>query len=723
MERIANFIFNRSKLIIAFVIILNITALVSFIRFNLDANFLSFFAEDNPAAEEYHQLNDKYSAGDVVSILVEDGDSLLDKDTILKIYRFETELGEIDGISQVQTFIPPELQMGGSIVQVDEAFIENNYNQLRDFIENTYFMTDQFLSDDGSTGIVVATLERGTNSGDVISEIRELSSETSLSISLAGNAVIQDTLWHYMTRILYVLVPCTILLVLIVFYVVLRNRRLTVFALVPAGIAALWTFGTVFWIGQGLNLITILCPIFVIVMGSAYGLHYVSHFQDNLARYSDRRELTVETLRIVGVPIFLAAITTMAGFVSLTLADVLPMRQMGIFVTAGIGYAGFLALFFLPAVLSRVKLPSQAAHAGGSRLVNLVIAASKRWVLVALVFTAIICVSAIYISKLEVVSDPLMFFKKNSEIKQTFGKIEESFGSALPLTGEIYLEGGSTALSDYDTAQKVLATEREMEELSGIKSVFSVFDLVAGINTMITGQEGYPQNPMIVQVITAQLGADGLRSWVSEDGIKISVKTQDLTSEDIQELNKFIEEHNDTVHMVTGMPVLFDEINRMVVRSQVRSLGLALVLVFIMLLITLRKVRAALVGLLPIIITIIAILGMIALTGFNLNIVTANLSAIAVGVGVDYSVHIISGIYYYRKEGLGKRESIDSALHSVARPVMANALGLSIGLSVLFFSPLQIHIQAAAIMWVAMMVASLAALLLIPVFYAGRKEK
>ena len=723
MEKIANFIFKRSKLIIAFVIILNITALVSFIRFNLDANFLSFFAEDNPKADEYHQLNERYDTGDVISILVEDGESLLGKDTLLEIYRFEQELGEIDGITQVQTFIPPELQIQGTIVQVDEAFIENNYNQLRDFIENTYFMTDQFLSDDSSTGIIVATLERGIHSGDIISAIRKLSSETSLSISLAGNAVIQDTLWHYMTRILSILVPCTILLVLIVFYVVLRNRRLTVFALAPAGIAALWTFGTVFWSGQGLNLMTVLCPIFVIVMGSAYGLHYVSHFQDNLARYSDRRELTVETLRIVGVPIFLAAITTMAGFISLTLADVVPMRQMGIFVTVGIGYAGFLALFFLPAVLSRVKLPSQAAHAGGSRLVNFIIAASKRWVLVALVFTAIVCVSAVYISKLEVVSDPLMFFKKNSEIKQTFGKIEESFGSALPLTGEIYLEGGSSALGNYDSAQKVLAIEREMEGLPGVKSVFSVFDLVSGISAMMTGQEGYPQNPMVAQMIAAQLGVDGLRSWVSDDGVKITVKTQDFTSEDIQELNKFIEEHSDTVHMVTGMPVLFDEINRMVVRSQVRSLGLALVLVFIMLLITLRKVRAALVGLLPIIITIIAILGMISLTGFQLNIVTANLSAIAVGVGVDYSVHIISGIYYYRKQGLGKRESIDSALHSVTRPVMANALGLSIGLSVLFFSPLQVHIQAAAIMWVAMIVASLAALLLIPVFYAGRKEK
>ncbi|NIQ74833.1 MAG: hypothetical protein GWN80_04755, partial [Gammaproteobacteria bacterium] len=53
------------------------------------------------------------------------------------------------------------------------------------------------------------------------------------------------------------------------------------------------------------------------------------------------------------------------------------------------------------------------------------------------------------------------------------------------------------------------------------------------------------------------------------------------------------------------------------------------------------------------------------MTKFNLNVLTANLSAIAVGVGVDYSIHLISGIYYFRKQGLGNIESVDSALTSL----------------------------------------------------------
>ena len=143
-----------------------------------------------------------------------------------------------------------------------------------------------------------------------------------------------------------------------------------------------------------------------------------------------------------------------------------------------------------------------------------------------------------------------------------------------------------------------------------------------------------------------------------------------------------------------------------------------------MLLITIRKLGAALIAMLPIVITIAAILGMLSITSFNLNILTANMSAISVGVGVDYAIHLISGIYFFRRQGLDRAESVNAALTSLSKPILANAFGLAIGLSVLFFSPLRIHMQVASVMWVAMMVSSMAALLLIPFFYArgGSRE-
>ena len=250
-----------------------------------------------------------------------------------------------------------------------------------------------------------------------------------------------------------------------------------------------------------------------------------------------------------------------------------------------------------------------------------------------------------------------------------------------------------------------------------MKSVLSVFDMVTGINEMATGKDEYPESPRNIQRFLTQIDDEDLASWVSADGLRMMIKTDDLDSLDMDKLEAFVA-GNPNIRLISGMPVLFEEMNQLVVKSQIRSLGLALALVFLMLLVTIRRLFAALIALLPIVITIMAIMGMLVVTGFHLNVLTANLSAITVGVGVDYAIHLISGIYYFRRQGLGRKESVDSALLSLSRPIMANALGLAIGLSVLFFSPLRVHTQVASVMWIAMVVSSLAALLLIPVFYA-----
>ena len=723
MGRIANFIYNKSRLIIVLVAILNIVALASFYRFELDTDFLSLFTEGNPRAEEYDRLNEKYQIGEAISVLIEQDNSLLDKENLQAVYRIQEEIEKLDGIYKVQSFLPSEISMGGRTITDMEEFIDRHPDLLRDFIEDEYFLTDQFLSYDRSKGSIIVSLKSEAIAGDVVESLEEIAqNEERLALSLAGNEIIKDTLWNYLIRIIFILPPCAIILVLLVFLLIIRSRKFTIMAVIPAGLAVLWTLGTIFWSGQKLNLVTVISPIFVLVMGSAYGLHYVSHFMDNIPRYSDRRQLTVETMRMVGTPIFLATITTMAGFASLAWTELPAMRQMGIFVSLGVGYAGFIAFFFLPAVLSRIRLPSQLPPTQQSNLTGLILAASRHRVLVVVVFLAIVVVSAFYIPRLDVVSNQLMFFREDSQIRQTFDKVEKYFGGALYLTGELAADRGIDTLRDYNLAEDILDTEREMERLPGVKSVLSIFDMVAGINEMVTGRDEYPQNPRTIQRFLLQIDEEDLKTWVSDDGFRMMLRTEDLESVDMDRLENFVAEHPD-IRLISGMPVLFEEMNKLVVRSQIQSLGLALILVFIMLLVTIRRFGAALIALMPIVITITAIMGMLVISKFNLNILTANVSAITVGVGVDYSIHLISGIYYFRKQGLGRRDSVDAALSSVSRPVLANAFGLAIGLSVLFFSPLRIHMQVASVMWVAMVVSSLAALLLIPIFYSGIRSR
>ncbi|MFC2043702.1 RND family transporter [Chloroflexota bacterium] len=718
MKRIAGFCYTASTPIIIFVAMLNIAALVSLFRFELDTDFINLFTSDNPRAEEFVRLREKYQTGETISILIEQGDSLLDKESLQKVFRLREDIEKINGVSQVDNFLPSKIAIENHVFQVNEKFIDLHSDILEDFIKETRPHTGPSLSADNTKAVLVANLEFDAVPGVIVESLKEIiRNEEKWTISLAGDEVIKNTLWNYLKRIIFILPPSAVFLMLLVFSLILRSRQFTIIAIIPAGLGALWTIGTFCWSGQEFNLVTIISPIFIIVMGAADGLHYTSHFLDNMSIYSDRRQLTVETLGMVGMPIFLTTITTMAGFASLTWTEVLPMRQMGIFVSLGIGYAGMLSLFFLPAVLSRVKLPSKPPSRESS-LSNLILIASKHKALIIVVFMAIIAISAFYIPKLEVVSNQLMFFKEDSPIRQTFDKVEKYFGGASPLTAEIVSNRGVDTLRDYRFAEDILDIERELERLPSIDNTYSLFDMVVNTNKMMTDQNNYPKNPRFIQRLLMQIDDEDLKTWVSDDGLRMMIRADNLEPIDIDRLENFIIAHPD-IRTITGMPVLFDEMNKLVVESQIRSLGLALASIFIMLLATIRKVRAALVAMLPLVITIATILCMLSITQFNLNIMTATLSAITVGVGVDYAIHLLSGIYYFQKQGLSSTDSVDSAILSLSRPILANALGLAIGLSVLFLSPLALHIQIASIMWVAMIISSMGALLLIPLFYSG----
>jgi predicted RND superfamily exporter protein len=113
------------------------------------------------------------------------------------------------------------------------------------------------------------------------------------------------------------------------------------------------------------------------------------------------------------------------------------------------------------------------------------------------------------------------------------------------------------------------------------------------------------------------------------------------------------------------------------------------------------------------------LLGFIAVSGIQLHLLTAIISSIVIGVGIDYAIHLVAAIEHARDDGPGY---VLRAIDTAGRPILANALGIAVAMSALFLSPLKPHNQIAAIMWVSMLVAAGTALLIIPALHpkAGR---
>ena len=197
---------------------------------------------------------------------------------------------------------------------------------------------------------------------------------------------------------------------------------------------------------------------------------------------------------------------------------------------------------------------------------------------------------------------------------------------------------------------------------------------------------------------------------VTEDGMRFLLLPSDFSTEDLEGWLAYAD-GSDTIVVLTGMPVVWDEIARLVLDAQVTSLLVAYVLVVVMLLVAYRTIRETLVSLVPITLTLVALLAFIAISGIQLNLLTAVISSIILGVGIDYAIHFIAAIRYAEPDGPGY---VLRAIDKAGRPIVANALGIAVALSALWLSPLKVHQQVSMIMWVAMTTAAVTTLVVVP---------
>ncbi len=691
MERIARVITTHPRQIIAITALISLASIVSLFGLRLNADVASFILEGNETGEAFAALQDKYDAGDPITVLAEadDGD-FGEISNLVLLTELRDRFAGFEGVAGVGSLVPDQNPLSGQPLTPDAIAGLPDVAVSQLLASNP--LVDLLVNEDRDATLLVVT---PSDDGVALArDLADLDPPEGLTVTLAGNPVVFASVLDLLGWFLLVIPPVVIVLLLGTFYATIGDRRLTGLAVVPAVLGSLWTFGTVVALGVDIDLVTVIVPIFVIVMGSADGLHFVTHYQLEAERTDDVVERVTSALRHVGIPMILTTISTAAGFLSLLFTDVGPIRQLGGFVALGITYAGIISFFFLPALLSRLTNIKQAHHAlVGPRVTRGLQAMARSRGLAIGLTVAILGFGAAFIPRLEVNSDQLFFFKDDHEVRLAFERIEETFGGATPLVGE-FVWSPDRGPEDLGRLAEV---SRELEQLSGIRRVFSVADLA-----------GVLPSPQVAGVLTGAVPVP-LGDMVSDDGLRFVVFPDEFDSTDVAGWVEFADT-NDEIAQLTGMPILWDEVARLVLRAQVGSLIAAFALVALMLAISYRRLRPTLASLVPIALTVVMLLGFIAASGIHLNLITAIVSGIVIGVGIDYTIHFVAAHQEARRD----RDPTHTAIERVGRPIAANALGVALGLTALWLSPLKPHSHVSLIMWVSMITAAVTAMTVLP---------
>jgi predicted RND superfamily exporter protein len=694
VDRIAQIIVRHSRKILVVTALISLLSVAMLFRMSFNADVSSFALEGTEGGVAFLELQEKYDTADPINVVatLPDGQTYRSKEGLATLVSLRDAFLAVDGVATVATIVPDENPITGAPITATDIAAASDQAVAALLGESP--VTDLLLDESGQNTLMLVIPARDATA--LARTLATLEPPDGVEVTLSGNPVIFASVLDIMSWFLLVLPPLVIALLIGMFFLTIGDLRLSALALFPAAIGALWTFGLIFGLGLRIDIVTLIVPIFVIVMGSADGLHFVTHFQET-ASETDSVGRVRSALSEVGVPMILTTISTAAGFLSLLITDVSPIRQLGLFAAIGIGFAGLVSFFSLPALMSRLTVKNRAHKALLGPRVTAGLKTLVHSRIPAIVLTGVIVAFAlVFIPRLDVDSDQLFFFKDGDPVREAFEKTEEVFGGATPLAGEFVLEP-SEGLEGID---RIADVSREFEELAGVRRVFSVADIAATLS---------PEE-------LTQLASGGvplpLGKMVSADGLRFILFPSDFSTDDLGGWVAFAEATPE-IRTLTGMPIIWDDIARLVLKAQMTSIIVAFILVALMLAVSYRNLRDTVISLVPIALTIAAVLGFLAASGINLNLVTAVISSIVIGVGIDYAIHFIAAINHARPDGDGY---VLRAIDRAGRPIVANALGIAVAMSALWLSPLKIHSQISMVMWVAMTTGALTALLVIPAF-------
>ncbi|MDP2791170.1 MAG: MMPL family transporter [Rectinemataceae bacterium] len=530
------------------------------------------------------------------------------------------------------------------------------------------------------------------------------------TIHVAGRPIVEGTLAKLGPKDMSRTAPLVILVITIVLLLVLKQISRTIITLFVVLASTVWAFGLMTALGIPLYSVSIMIPVMLIANGVAYAIHFYNQvdFFTRENSGSSRSEIAGNAIYFIGKPALFAALTTVAGFLSLVTSQVYPVKYFGLFTAFGVAISWLLTMVLVPSgivllgngkvLISKHRKSKKPAVLFGTRFADAVSAHKG----IVYGFTGLLMVLSLWgLSRVWINTSFLENFEKSSAIVQTDTFVNKNFGGTSSVN--IIFES-----DEYDTFKRpdVLALMDEMQgSIMGLDRVGDSLSLTTYLKRMHFAMNAedpafdkIPESSdMIAQyLLLYEMSGDPDNLWkvVDSDFMAANMVVQ-LKSDDSRSIEGVIakaKEFSDdfaekgiTINFAgSGYKSLV--FSNLILTGQISSLGLSVLIVFVLVSFMLRSLILGGIATIPILMTIMINFGLMGVLNIPLTISTALISSIAVGIGVDYAIHFIS---HYRERFNEKGDEPEAARFSMShtgRAVLQNAVIVISGFMVMVFS-------------------------------------
>jgi predicted RND superfamily exporter protein len=379
-----------------------------------------------------------------------------------------------------------------------------------------------------------------------------------------------------------------------------------------------------------------------------------------------------------------------------------PARQLGVFAAAGIGFALLLSLLFIPAVLSVIgkSKPVLSDNPGKERIIDRVLGKTGKMVLrrpglVIILAALVMLLSGGGAFLLKVDTNLENFFPEEHPVRISAEVINETFGGSQNIS--ILVEGD---ILDPAVMAKIDQYETTLKQHPAVGNVMSIAGIIREISKALNdvGDPYYnivpdERNALAQYMELYMMSGDpeDLERMVDFDFQKaqVMVRINDGSNMALKSVLAEIRQLSDPeLHQtrIGGYGLISADLDDLVVRGQVSSLIMAMLVVIVLLSILFRSYSAGLVAALPLAFSMLILFGWMGFLGIKLDIATALLSSIMIGVGVDYTIHFLWRYKSEREKGLTPQDAVMKTLTTTGRGISFNALSVILGFCALPFS-------------------------------------
>ncbi|MDW7772198.1 MAG: MMPL family transporter [Desulfobulbaceae bacterium] len=514
-------------------------------------------------------------------------------------------------------------------------------------------------------------------------------------------------------------------------FLLFRKLRWVVIPVICCGCSVLATVGLFGLLGFKTTVISSNFIVLQLILTLAIVIHLIVQYREYSADHPDwhQSELVRKTLFRKAGPCFYAGITTSVGFASLLFSNIQPVITFGWMMTIAMFFSIGISLVMFPALM---VLFTRKKEAGSWRLSHLILnffsrLTLKHPVLIAAAGTGVLAASVAGLFLLDVENSFINYFKETTRVHRELSFIDQHLGGSTPLDIVYTIPGAERKKDLVMTAETVQLMQRLQHALKQQEAVGKTLSLV---NFTELAREMNNGRPLTEYELTAvywtmedALREDLLGSFFAPGNaqVRFSIRIKDSTAgldraELLEEIRSDIQMLgiDEDQYQLTSLFVLYQDILQRLFHSQILTLGIVFAVLTLTILAIFRSVKIALIGIMPNILSTLAVLGLMGWLGIQLDLMTITIAAIAMGIAVDDTIHYIHR-YLEELASSSADKAVERSHTSVGYALLYTSLIITLGFSLLAFSDFMPSVLFGLLTGFAMLMALLLDLCLLPV--------